>query len=101
MARRRIKRSRKTKALTPKMLRSMIVQERRRLKETSDPIADGITDPAYVEAEEVDAGDEADTLEKDIDHLKVLKVAESKLRKTLREVTNKRRRLSKRIKRKL
>jgi len=99
MARRRIKR--KTKNLTPRMLRTMIVQERRRLKETSDPIAAGIEDPEKVSAEEVEPGDEADTLEKDIDHLKVLKVAESKLRKTLREVTSKRQRVAKRIKRKL
>ena len=93
--------ARKTRKLTPKMLRSMIVQERRRLRETSDPIAAGVEDIEKVSAEEVEAGDEAGTLEKDIDHLKVLKVQEAKLRKKLREVSNRRRSAQKRIKRKL
>ncbi len=83
------------------MLRKMIVQERRRLRETSDPIAAGVEDPEKVSAEEVDADAQADTLEKDIDHLKVLKIKEAKLRKQLRTVTERRRRVSKRIKRKL
>tara|TARA_E500000331_G_scaffold345162_1_gene382401 strand:- start:330 stop:617 length:288 start_codon:yes stop_codon:yes gene_type:complete len=94
--------ARKTvKKLTPGMLRKMIVQERRRLRETSDPIAAGVEDPEKVSAEEVDADAQADTLEKDIDHLKVLKIKEAKLRKQLRTVTERRRRVSKRIKRKL
>ena len=72
--------ARKTvKKLTPGMLRKMIVQERRRLRETSDPIAAGVEDPEKVSAEEVDADAQADTLEKDIDHLKVLKIKEAKL----------------------
>ena len=83
------------------MLRKMIVQERRRLRETSDPIEAGVEDPEKVKAEEVPAGEEADTLAKDIDHLKVLKIQEAKLRRKLREVSNRRRNVSKRIKRKL
>ena len=83
------------------MLRKMIVQERRRLRETSDPIESGVEDPEKVSADEVDAADQADVLAKDIDHLKVLKVQEAKLRRKLREVSNKRRNVSKRIKRKL
>ena len=93
--------ARKTKALTPKMLRNMIVQERKRLRETSDPIAAGVEDIEKVHAEEVDAGDEAGTLEKDIDHLKVLKIQEIKLRNKLREVSSRRRKVRNRIKRKL
>ncbi len=89
------------KKLTPKLLRRMIIEERRKLQETSDPVAAGIEDPAKVSAEEVDADAQAQTLEKDIDHLKVLKVQESKLRKRLREVSSRRRKVSNRIKRKL
>ena len=99
MARRR--KSASVKKLTPNMLRKMIVQERRKIRETSDPIEAGVEDPAKVSADEVDAGDEADTLAKDIDHLKVLKIQEAKLRKMLREVSNRRRSAQKRIKRKL
>ena len=51
------------------MLRKMIVQERRRLRETSDPIEAGIEDVEKVSAEEVDADEQAETLAKDIDHL--------------------------------
>ena len=83
------------------MLRRMIVQERKKLKETSDPIAAGVEDLEKVSAEEVDADSQADTLEKDIDHLKVLKIQEAKLRKKLREVSVRRRNTQKRIKRKL
>ncbi len=79
----------------------MIVQERRKLRETSDPIAAGVEDLEKVSAEEVDADEQADTLEKDIDHLKVLKIQEAKLRRKLREVSVRRRNTQKRIKRKL
>ncbi len=99
MARRRNKRN--VKNLTPSLLRKMIVQERRRLRETSDPIEAGVEDPEKVSADEVDADKQADTLAKDIDHLKVLKVQEARLRRKLREVTSTRRNVSKRIKRKL
>ena len=96
---RRIKRN--TKSLTPSMLRKMIVQERRRIRETSDPIESGVEDPEKVSAEEVGADKQADTLAKDIDHLKVLKVQEAKLRRKLREVSSRRRITQKRIKRKI
>jgi phage/plasmid primase-like uncharacterized protein len=98
MARRK---SKKVTNLTPSMLRKMIVQERRRLRETSDPIEAGVEDPEKVSADEVDADKQADTLAKDIDHLKVLKVQEAKLRNKLREVSNRRRTAQKRIKSKL
>ena len=92
--------------LTPAMLRKMVLQERRRLqkrrlRETSDPIADGIEDPAYVDAEEVDADDQADTLEKDIDYIKALKIEERKLRKTLRRISEAKKKLRRRINRKI
>jgi len=96
-----IKKRKGVKSLTPQMLRKMIVQEKRRIKESSDPIEAGIEDPEKVSADEVDADKQADTLAKEIDHLKVLKVQEAKLRRKLREVSSKRRNVSKRIKRKL
>lgn len=91
----------RVKKLTPQLLRKMIIEERRKLRETSDPVAAGVVDPAKVSAEEVDADEQAQTLEKDIDHLKALKVQESKLRRKLREVSSRRRKVSNRIKRKL
>lgn len=95
------KKAKAVKRLTPSMLKKLIVQERKKMIESSDPVESGVTDPEDVEAEEVEAEDQADTLAKDIDHLKVLKVQESKLRKMLREVSLKRKNLSSRIKKQL
>ena len=86
--------------LTPRMLRNMVLQERRRLRETSDPIAAGVEDPEKVHADEVDADAQAGTLEKDIDYLKALKIHEKKLRRTLRRVTEAKGKLKKRVLRK-
>ncbi len=90
-------RNRRMKKLTPALLRRMVLKERRKISETSDPIAAGVEDVEKVEAEEVDAGDQAKTLEKDIDHLKALKIKEAKLRRELRRVHEARKRLGKRV----
>ena len=95
------RKNKKAKRLTPSMLKRMIVQERKKMKESSDPIESGVEEAEDVEAEEVDAEDQADALVKDIDHLKVLKVQESKLRNMLREVSSKREKLSRKIKKQL
>ena len=83
------------------MLRRIVLEERRKLAETSDPVAAGVEDPEKVSAEETDADALAGSLEKDIDHLKVLKIHETKLvnkLKRLREAKNKlRRRITKNI----
>ena len=72
--------SKRVRKLTSASLKRMIKQEAKNLKlETSDPIAAGIDDIEKVDAEEVDAGDLAGSLEKDIDHIKVLKIHERKL----------------------
>ena len=91
------RRNRKMKKLTPSVLRKLVLQERRRILETSDPIADGVEDPSYVHAEEVDADDLAGSLEKDLDHLKALKIKEANLRRELREVYETRKRLGRRV----
>ena len=91
----------KIKKLTPSILRKMIIEEKRKLKETSDPIESGVKDPEKVKAKELDADEQSESLAKDIDHLKALKVQEAKLRKQLREVSSRRRRVSNNIKRKL
>tara|TARA_B100000131_G_C17951047_1_gene546465 strand:- start:569 stop:856 length:288 start_codon:yes stop_codon:yes gene_type:complete len=94
--------SKQIKRLTPRLLKQIIAEERAKLvRETSDPIADGIEDPSYVHAEEVDADEFAGSLEKDLDHLKVLKITESKLRKALSQVAKKRKVVSSKIKRRL
>ena len=91
------RRNRRMKRLTPTVLRKMVLQERKRMIETSDPIADGIEDPSYVHAEEVDADDLAGSLEKDLDHLKALKIKEAKLRRELLKVHETSKRLGRRV----
>jgi len=76
----------RNKRLTPSLLRRMVLEEKARMMETSDPVAAGIEDVEKVTADEVDADGLADTLEKDIDHLKVLKVHERRLRRKLHKV---------------
>jgi hypothetical protein len=94
--------SRKSRKLTPQVLRRIVLQEKRKMmRETSDPVAAGIEDPEKVSAEEVDAADQADTLEKDIDHMKVLKVHERKLKLKLKKIQEAKRRIRNRVVRKL
>lgn len=90
--------SRRIKKLTPRMLRRLVLEEKARMqRESSDPIEAGIDDPAKVSAEEVDAGDEADTIAKDIDIMAVLKIEETKLKKKLRKVNEVKKKLRGRI----
>lgn len=94
--------SKRVRKLTPRTLKRMIKEEAKKIQlETSDPIAAGVEDPAKVSAEEVDAGDLADTLEKDIDHLKVLKVHEAKLVSKLKRLREAKSLLRKRITKKI
>jgi len=80
------------------MLRRLVLEEKARMqRESSDPIEAGIDDPAKVSAEEVDAGDEADTIVKDIDIMAVLKIEETKLKKKLRKVNEVKKKLRGRI----
>ena len=90
--------SKRVRKLTSASLKKMIRQEAKNLKlETSDPIASGIDDIEKVDAEEVDAGDLAGSLEKDIDHIKVLKIHERKLVSRLKRLREAKAFLQKRI----
>ena len=93
--------SRRTKKLTPSLLRKIVLEERAKLLETSDPIAAGVENLEKVNAAEVDAEDLAATLEKDIDHVKVLKIKERRLRRDLKKIQERRRRIRSRILRKI
>ena len=84
--------------LTAKIIKQMIKEEARKLqRESSDPIVSGVEDTEKVSAEEVDADELAGSLEKDIDHLKVLKVHEAKLVSKLRRLREAKSALRKRI----
>lgn len=82
--------------LTPALLRKMIQEEKKSIKETLET---GESDPveAAKETEEVEAEDMANVLAKDIDHLKVLKIQEAKLRSKLAKVEKAKHLLRKRV----
>jgi hypothetical protein len=61
----------------------MIREERNSISET---LEQGKVDAEKVDAEEVEAKDLASALEKDLDHLKVLKIQETKVRRKLKRI---------------
>ena len=94
--------SRRVRKLTPHALKRMIKEEARKIRlESSDPMVAGLDDTEKVSAEETDADELAGSLEKDIDHLKVLKVHEERLVGKLRRIREARsvlrRRITKRV----
>lgn len=90
--------SRRVRKLTPNALKRMIKEEAKKIQlETSDPIAAGVDDIEKVSAEETDADELASSLEKDLDHLKALKIHETKLVKKLARLREAKKSLRKRI----
>jgi hypothetical protein len=83
--------------LTPQILRKIIMEEKTRLLSESDPFVAGIEDISKVEAEEVDAKDLADTLAKEIDHIKALKIKENKLEREIKALREAQQVLRKRV----
>lgn len=88
----------RVRKLTAESLKTMIQEEARKIQlETSDPIAAGVEKPEKVKAEETDADEQAQALEKDIDFVKALKIHESRLKTQLRKIKKAKTLLGKRI----
>ena len=90
---------RRVRKLTAETLKRMIKEEARRLQieATSDPLAAGVEKPEKVKAEETDADDYADSLEKDIDYIKALKIHEARLSRNLKKIKRAKSALGRRI----
>ena len=75
----------KVRKLTPTILKKMVLQEKRRIMEVLET---GEEDSEKVanKTDEVDADDQANTLAKDIDHVKALKIKEARLKKALQRI---------------
>ena len=94
--------SKRIRKLTPSLLRKMVMQERKRImRETSDPVSSGIVHPEKVSPDEVDADKLADTLEKDIDHMKALKIHEKRLKKKLVRIAEAKKKIRTRVLRRI
>ena len=89
-----MRKSRKSIKLTPRIIRKIIAEEKARLRETLEQEKE---DPSKVDAEEVDADEYAKSLEKDVDHLKALKISEARIVKTLSMIRGKKRSLIKKL----
>ena len=79
-------------------LRKFVLAEARKLQREN--VSGKIEDVSKVKADEYEAGEEADTLEKDIDYIKVLKIKESRLNRQHRKMVREMRKLQE-VKRKL
>jgi hypothetical protein len=89
----------RAKRLTPKMLRKLVFEEKKRMLE--DFGAEESIEKVAKDTEEVEADDLADSIEKDIDWMKALKIQEAKLRRRLRRVNETKKRLRRRVIKKL
>ena len=91
-----MRKSRKIVKLTPSIIRRIINEERRalRLRET---LEQGKEEAEKVDAEEKDAGDYAGALEKDLDHLKALKISEARIIESLKKLRGKKASLIKKL----
>ena len=89
----------RTKKLTPKLLRKLVLQEKKRIRETLE--SGTLEDVEKVKGEEVEADEYADSIEQDIDWMKALKIHERRLKTKLKRVQENRCKLRRRIARKL
>jgi hypothetical protein len=89
---------RRSKKMTPRQLRMFVTSEARRLSETLEQGKDEAED---VTVDEVDADALANTLEKDLDHMKALKIKEGRLKKNLVKIEEAKKVLRSRIMKRL
>lgn len=87
--------SKRVKRLTPSRLKGLILDEIKNLQ--LETLEQGKEDTEKVQADEVEASDLAGSLEKDIDHMKVLKIQESRLMEKVQRVRRAKNILRKRI----
>ena len=80
--------------LTPSLLKKIVLEEKRKIMET---LEQGKEDSEKVKADELDADEQADALEKDIDFIAALKIQESILKKKYAKVQAAKRRLVRKI----
>jgi len=83
----------RVRRITPEFLKNLIVKEARRIQK--ETLETGVKDPKKVKAKEVDADEYADTLEKELDHMKALKIHEQKLLNALQQVREAKTRIQK------
>ena len=90
--------SRRTKKITPNLLKKMIFEEAAKLRET---LEQGKDDSEKIDVDETDADAYAQSLEKDIDYLQALKIHESILKEKLGKVLKAKKVIKRRLTKKI
>ena len=75
------------------------MSEARKLQK--ETLETGINDPEKIDAEETDADEFADSLAKDIDHIKALKIHEKKLVRQIKKIREAKKMLVRRVTKKV
>ena len=89
----------KNQRLTKRNLRAFVLNEADKLQK--EALAKKIEDVSKTKADEYEAGDEAGTIEKDIDFIKALNIHEKRVLKKLKIIREHKKRLQKNILKKL
>ena len=86
------------KRMSTSQLRLLVRQEARRLSET---LEQGKEEAEDVNTKEVEADDLANVLEKDLDHMKALKIKEVRLKRNLKKIVEAKKSIRTRIMKRL
>ena len=86
------------KRMSTSQLRLLVRQEARRLSET---LEQGKEEAEDVNVKEVEADDLANVLEKDLDHMKALKIKEVRLKRNLKKIVEAKKSIRTRIMKRL
>ena len=84
--------------LTPALLKKLVMEEKRKIQES---LEQGEEEVEKVDADEVDADEYADSIEKDLDFIKVLKIQERILNRKMKKVQEARDRIKSRLQKNL
>ena len=87
------------KKLNKRNLKAFVLAEARKLQK--EAMAKKIQDPSTIKADEYEAGDEAGTIEKDIDFIKALNIHEKRVLKKLKMIREHKRKLKRNLIKKL
>jgi len=89
----------RVRKITPSFLKKIIIDEARKLR--LETLEQGKEDVEKVVADEIEADEYADTLEKEIDFIKALKIKEARLVKSLQKIREAKNRMRRRIQKRI
>jgi len=91
--------AKRVRRITPKFLKKIIIDEARKLR--LETLEQGKEDVETINTDEVDADEFADTLEKEIDFIKALKIKEARLVESLKRLRAKKNKMRRKIQKRI